>query len=987
MLLRLLKDLIVRRAKTETLSNSSSSAITKAVALTEKGDPRSAIVELRKHLDQFPHDVVAINVLGCHLSDTGDQAGAYKCFELAYSLDDSFMPGVVNYAKLLTDQQRSEEGLKLLWEAKSFNPDVHHVDGIYGSLMLARGLTSIARRHALRAWLGSFDTLRPANCYQMYSAYDEIDEAILAAEHKFWGETLAPPLSNTTNLIDSEKQNLPPPKKNGKIRIGYWSPDFRTHSVTYFFRPLLDNQDRTRFEVFLYHDCPVSDNQTAEIRKAADGFFEVSAYPDRQLVSLIKSHELDIIVELAGHTSTNRLPLLRERMATLQISGIGYPPTTGLTAVDAKLADVHIADEDSKKYYTEELIVLPSSFWCFDPCEEQEPPITPEPPAIKNGHITFACVGNIAKISQRIIRCWVEILQQVPNSKLMLRSIAFNDEAAINYFRQRMVDAGIPLDRLSLLKPAKGSAFLASYNEIDVVLDTFPFNGGTTTSFATYMGVPVVSLAGKSLITRMGKSILANLDMSDWTVETETDYVARAVEASSDVEALRRFRAKARHRFRNTALGNGKIFALDFENACISLLEKQRADSQRYPANIPDLDPEELIRRAYFVLQTGQEAAAQRIVDYCLRAHPSFGAAHILWTQRITGEERFKKAAEYLLEKLDSFDPNTRTAAYINIARNFLLSADRRSAQQAITKATELNPSDVTDKSQLKLLESALSAYSTNGIETHNLASIAQPVVVEVFLVCDEALFSYIVDRTRASCRHPDGYSIKYVYCPETKKGKHLSAAIYESSADVVIWLNKNISICNEMFFNDIVFALENDDVISFYGATIYDRLDWRRSESSNKGGSYLSPSPEKEGYFEVQIIGNRAELLVKNMAILDGGLLAFSPTRMRRSAEFDFDPFLESAATMMEEYFSHQCHVAGLRLAAHQSLGLMIDWNTPLLSEHLGEARWHLAQKLEFDPFEHSIEDRMIISAPVESAAIGVNTQRIYFNYTKGAG
>jgi len=977
MLLRVLRDLLSPRAKPLI-------AYDKAAQFVEQGDIRSAIAELQQHLTRVPHDIIAINNLGCLLSDTGDEAGAARCFDLAYSLDDSFLPSMINHAKTLKEQKKSTESLKFLWQAKAFNPDLSLVNSVYASVANAYGDAETGKRYTLKTWLGSFDNLRFANSYLFNCAYADIDELTLAAEHKFWAETVLPFEFNPSDPSVKTLTETPPPAKSpNRIRIGYWSPDFRNHSVRYFFRPLIENHDRSRFEVFLYYDHPVSDSQTDDIRKNADHyFFNVSEFPDQKLVAFIKSHSLDVLVELAGHSSANRLPLLQERLATIQITGLGYPPTTGLSTIDAKFMDVHMNSTD-EEYYTEAPLILPSSFWCFDPYEDA--PITPEPPANSNGYVTFACVGNIAKNSQRIIKLWAEILERVPNSKLLLRSLNFADEAAVDECNQKMLAAGIPTDRLMLLPPEGGANFFASYNSIDIVLDTFPFNGGTTTCFATYMGVPVVSLAGKSLISRMGNSILNNLGMSDWVVNSETEYVERAVAASSDMDSLRRFRAEARDRYKKSALGNGRLFATDVENAYLALLEKKKhKESMDRTSRVPDLPPQELVKRAYTVMSSGQEDAAQRIVDYCLRAHPSFSVAHILWTQQIKGEDRFSRSAKYLMQRLGSFEANTRAAALINIARNFMLAADHQSARQALNMAQQYDVSDILDAAQIRLLDLTLKATESDTLRDDDRDHINRPISICMVIVGEKKDYAKIVGGIGTTCLVPNNIKLSYINSPEGKKGEHLSSTIGDLSSDIVIWVNKNASICSRTFLSDIIVALEHCDLVGFSGALIYDRIDWRRCDSSNKAGSYLSPSAERSDCFEVQVAGVKPNLMVEGMAILDGTLFAFCPGRIREHGEFEFDPFLESGGFLMEEYFTYLCSKAGLRLAVHQGLGVMVDWRVPILSEYLGDVRWHLTQKLNFDPFANLPEDRMVISTPVDSLDIGARVQKMYFGNPK---
>ncbi|MDB5814912.1 MAG: hypothetical protein JWN23_2029 [Rhodocyclales bacterium] len=979
MLMRFIKSAFTRKISHLSQSPTQLSPLQKANQFNEQGDRRSAITEYRKHLEAFPHDVPALNNLGCCLVDIGDNEGAAKLFELAFALDDSFLPVVINHAKLLNDLYRSDEGLVFLRQAKASNENFPNVNAVYAGAALQKGDTKLARQHTLKAWLTSFDTLRFANCHLFYCAYADIDEAQLAAEHRFWSATLAP-LTKRADEVPPEVPDLAPRKTPGRVRIGYWSPDFRNHSVRYFARPLLENHDHEKFEVFIYYDFPISDAQTENIKANADRFFSVSELSDTKLFSLIRSHELDVLVELAGHSSANRLNLLQERLATLQLTGLGYPPTTGLSTIDGKLLDAHMIDADSSRYYTETPMVLPTSFWCFDPKEDVS--IVAEPPVERNGYFTFACVGNIAKINTRILLCWANILCRVPDSKLVLRSISFGDPAAEEYMCRRLEEADIALDRVEFHKPAAGTAYFESYNDIDIILDTYPFNGGTTTCFATYMGVPAVSMAGKSLISRMGQSILNNLELSDWVVGNEAEYVERAVAGAHDVAFLKRFRIEARERFARTALGNGDLFAREFEAACISMLEAKRAAILNKTSQVDTLPAQEILQRAYAVFRFGQNEAAKRIVDHCLSAYPDCGTAHILWTQRLTTEGRFEAAANYLLERLSRFTPNEQIAALVNVARFYLQADCVQKARDAIVHAQTIETKDLYDLLQIRMLNVCIQArdYDQNALVTQ--PALPKRIQIDVYIICnDETVFQSMRTGIEARCQLPHGLYVNFFQCRENRKEPTYNQAIYESSADLVLWMHKNIEIHSPNFFGDVVAALEYCDILSFAGARRWERMDWRLSESENKAASFLVPSGEKSGNYEVQVMGSNLQRVVENMCVLDGSLMVIRRASLEQRERIQFDALLEGGAALMEEDFSHKAYQAGLQLAVHQNLGLIMDWQTSLLTEHLEEARWQLAQGLGLDPFAaDQKEDRTIISTPVSTPAEGVAVQRLFF-------
>ena len=939
--------------------------------LSLNGDTRSAIIAFREHLLNFPLDVEAMNNLGCCLVDIGDLNAAGTLFEKAFAINDSYLPVVINHAKCLGDKNHIDDGLQFLRQAKAYNPDSASVYSVYAGMAHAMGDTDTACTHALKAWLASFDTLRLANCALFYSSYRDIDDARLAAEHRFWAETLLP-----RRFSEESLDNFPTlPPKSHKIRIGYWSPDFRNHSVRYFALPLIENHDRNQFEIIVYHDTPFHDEHTDAIKSCADHFIPTCEITDARLVSMMHSHQLDILVELAGHSSANRINLLRERLAKRQISGLGYPPTTGLSTIDGKLLDPHIADADSTRYYTEPPLVLDHSFWCFDP--KETPEICTAPPITQNAYITFACVGNIAKITQPILDCWSKILHAVPGSRLLIRSISLNDAAAAQFISKRLERSAIDLARVDLHGPQAGTDFFTSYNGIDIILDTYPFNGGTTTCFATYMGVPVLSMAGKSLFSRMGKSVLSNLGLNDWIVSSYDEYVVKAILLSQDVAFLTQFRAQARERYSFSALGNGKLFARDFEKLCLNLLDPAAAPAPLH--QVETLPAEELVARAYTAFRYGQFEAAGRIVDHCLSAYPNCGTAHVLWTQRLTELGKFVEAAEHLGSRLDHFAPDDRFTALVNIARFNILANRPVEAKAAITMAKKYIPDIPSKHLQFKLLESYQEALSTanraEAPETKQLESDIRQLAV--LIVCDdETRFAYLKDRLQKICTHTKDLTIHYLQCSENDRWKSYKNHLFNERDDAFIVIQKNIDICNEHFFIDLLSALERFDIVGIGGAKLWDRIDWRHCPIEQKASSILIASGEGEGFYEINFSGDHLTPLVPDLAVLDGVVLAIRKAGFfpLDSSEF-FDPLLEGGGTLQEEFFTHAAFNAGLKLAAHMNLGVILDWKMPMTNtqEDIGDARWQLAQQMSFDPLLELAEDRNTISIPVESPQAGM--------------
>jgi len=949
--------------------------------LMQSGDKHGAVVALRAILEEHPHCVIALNELGACLADIGDKDGAQVAFERAFLLDDTFLPAVVNHAKMLTDQRKSQEALPYLEQAKISNPEFTHVDAVYAGVCLHLGQLPEARHFQQRAWLANFDSLRLANG-QLYFASFVDSEPRIAAEHRFWAETLRPidvlgrlegGVISSADTDRSPDTSPPTAQPQRKIRIGYWSPDFRSHSVRYFFRPLLDAHDTDRFEVYLYHDIPAQDEQTAAIKAIGAHFHDVCALSDIDLYTLIRSHRLDIFVELAGHTSNNRIGMLCHRFATVQISALGYPPTTGLTTLDGKLMDRHIFTSDADRFYTEQPVVLPSSFWCFDPKEDVKS--SPEPPVFVKGQITFGCVGNIAKITDRMLRLWQRVLDDVPTSRLLLRAINFEDDAAIEAARARFSRAGIDGSRLDLRRPEGGAAFFESYNDIDIILDTFPFNGGTTTCFATYMGVPVVSLVGGSVISRMGLSILSNLGATDLAVNDEEAYVRRAVDLAEDRAYLLRFKNTARARFKLSCLGNGALFTAEFESALVALLEEAAKEPHSHRHQVPALPAEEIIRRAFFVMRRGQEEAARRILDHCLREYPDNGTAHVLAAQLTASGQRFDEAVAYLDECLPRLTGSDRRAALICLARFHIL-LDQPNRLIDICRQLDRVPiDDPIDQLQVELFKACNALLEGQAMSPPQVEGRPQQMLL--LIPCDDSdHFEALKHRVLSTCILPTGSSLSVVRVEESRRiAAYRKVMADGAGADIIVFMQKNIELHRSDLFETLSSALDRADLVGFSGASRWRRLDWRLDQFEVKAAGFCVSASERPGFQELRWLGLDRRELVPGMAVLDGSLFAVARRALMKHPGLGtlFDEDLVGSEVLLEEDWIHSANRAGCQLAVHRNLGVLLRTEVDLDARYRQSARIHQATKLQFKAFDMVNDDRIAVSAPVADTASAI--------------
>jgi predicted O-linked N-acetylglucosamine transferase (SPINDLY family) len=349
------------------------------------------------------------------------------------------------------------------------------------------------------------------------------------------------------------------------LKVGYVSPDLRRHSVAYFVQPLLREHDPQAVEVFCYAEVAQPDAVTSTLQGFTNHWLSTVGLSDAALAERIVADKIDILVDLAGHTARNRLQVFARKPAPVQITWLGYPNTTGLSAMDYRLVDA-VTDPPGETDHgaSETLIRLDNGFLCYEP--PPDAPLPAAPPGLASGSITFGSFNNPAKLSSATFDAWAILLDRVPGSRLLLKGRCFSEDASRTAFLTRLVQRGVDPKRVTLLGFVQGLAHhLSVYEQVDIALDPFPYNGTTTTCEALWMGVPVVTLTGDRHAGRVGASLLTQVGLTELIAPSVEAYIDIASTLAADPPRLGALRQNMRERLRTSPLCAPQAFARKIE--------------------------------------------------------------------------------------------------------------------------------------------------------------------------------------------------------------------------------------------------------------------------------------------------------------------------------------------------------------------------------------------------------------------------------------
>ncbi len=520
-------------------------------ALAARGSDAEAVDAYDHALQIEPDNCPALVNLGNSLRALGNLTAAIDHYRRAIACAPDNPDAYNNMAVALQARGQADEAARVLREAIALNPDSSVAHNNLGNALKDIGQLDDAIAAYRRAMALAPDDPEPhGNLLYLLSFHPGYDEQALLHEAQRWGQRHAalPQAAHADHDAAPER----------RLRIGYVSPDFRDHCQAFFITPLFAHHDRQAVEIYCYADVAAPDAITERIAAYADVWRSIHGLSDAEAAALIYRDGIDILIDLTMHMARGRPLLFARKPAPLQIAWLAYPGTTGQPAIDYRLTDPWLdPPELGDDRYTEQSIWLPDTFWCYDPLTDG-PPVNPLP-AAANSAITFGCLNNFCKVTDQSLELWAQVLAALPASRLIVMSPEGAHRARV---RDRL---GVAPERLEFVSFRPRRQYLETYRRIDICLDTLPYNGHTTSLDAYWMGVPVVTRVGHTVVGRAGWSQLNNLGLTELAAFDDAGFVRTAVALAADLAALDQLRHTLRLRMQESPLMDGRKFAAAME--------------------------------------------------------------------------------------------------------------------------------------------------------------------------------------------------------------------------------------------------------------------------------------------------------------------------------------------------------------------------------------------------------------------------------------
>jgi protein O-GlcNAc transferase len=545
-----------------------------ATIFFEQGLLKAAAENYRRVISLMPDFVDAYLNLGSALQNTGDLDAAIAAYQKALLIKADYPEVHSNIGFILQAQGKSDAAVDSCQRALSINPDLANAHVNIGLAFQGQGRLEKALEHYRRALALQPDfPLVHSNLLFVLSFFSKCSPAEYIAEARRYGRNVVakarPYLQWQTGATGDTLQR--------PLRVGVVSGDMRIHPAGFFLESILAHLNSARVALVAYSTLSRDDALTARIKPAFADWHSIAGVSDEAAARKIHSDRIDILIDLAGHTEHNRLPLFAWKPAPVQVSWLGYWASTGVPGMDYLLADAISVPESNRAHFTETVWYLPDTRLCFTP-PASSLRVAPLP-ALRNGYVTFGSFQNTTKITDAVLTLWCRILFAMPEARLRLQSKQLADAAARDHLLQRLARAGIGSQCVTIVGAMPREEYLAAHGDVDIILDTFPFPGGTTTCEALWMGVPTLTRTGDTLLGCQGVSMMTCAGLGDWVAIDEDDYVEKTLAHARDFDRLAQLRAGLREQVLASPLFDAPRFARHLEDALQGIWKEKGAAS------------------------------------------------------------------------------------------------------------------------------------------------------------------------------------------------------------------------------------------------------------------------------------------------------------------------------------------------------------------------------------------------------------------------
>lgn len=518
--------------------------------------------------------------LGRFWADVSNNQGIVDSFTAAIALGAPLADINLPMGQALLRLYREEESAPFLERALADAPQlIPYIDTVRGGHCGLLGDEAQAIALLEKAIAGDPSYAIAHSTLLMILSYSKLDvqrENYIAAAKRF-----ANSIEKVGQLPNREHNQYRDQGSTQPLRVGFLAGEFRHHPVLHFLLGMLESLDGSRIRTVAFSNN-ISDDSGTEIFKAAfDEWVDIRDVDDSTAAALVRSHNIDVLLDLSGHTGDGRLAVFAQRPAPVQATWLGYWASTGLTEMDYLIADPSCVPDGSSEWFSETVYCLPATRLCMTAPRAEKPiPLTPSP-CLRNGYVTFGSFQRTAKLNDDVLALWGRVLRAAPQARLRIQTNSAKIERLRDQLTTRMRDAGLDLARVDLVPTTHADLYFAAHSEVDIILDTFPFTGGTTTAQALWMGVPTVTRMGTTMLALQGVSMLTCVGLTDWIAKDDDDYIRIACHFANDPQYLAKLRSDLRDRALQSPLFDVKRFAQDFTDGLWAMYRAKQSKAAR----------------------------------------------------------------------------------------------------------------------------------------------------------------------------------------------------------------------------------------------------------------------------------------------------------------------------------------------------------------------------------------------------------------------